>query len=204
MVPYHKAGVFRHRHGPLRAFLDRSGKETFQVNTPESRWRPSKNVVRIAQAILNDSGLYMAEHVKLLSEEIVRLADAAPSETGTKISAEQLAEVKDQCELGLQVEHDCPAMFALAAIYADLFTNAEPETATKISPWISVTDRQPEKDGTYLTIKRGDALAEAGTTPFHEGEWIWGDGGIIRKTDPDLQVEWWMPVPSLPERGQSK
>ena len=47
------------------------------------------------------------------------------------ITAEQLSEVKDQCEAGLQVEHECPAMFALAAIYAELFASSDDATVEK-------------------------------------------------------------------------
>ncbi len=37
-----------------------------------------------------------------------------------------MAEIKSQCEAGLIATHDCPAVFALAAIYAEI-TDAERE-----------------------------------------------------------------------------
>lgn len=50
-------------------------------------------------------------------------------------TVDQVALLREQCEAGLQVEHDCPAMYALACIYAEFFGDEDSgkHDATKCS-----------------------------------------------------------------------
>jgi len=48
-----------------------------------------------------------------------------------RVSNDTLAMIRDQCETGLMAEHNCPAVFALSAILAEIIPESEWRAATK-------------------------------------------------------------------------
>lgn len=69
--------------------------------------------------------------------------------------------------------------------YSDDIESAKKLWNTRHSPWISVKDRLPKKNGRYLVIED------------HHSNWT----GICKFSNGkfELKVTHWMPLPSLPE-----
>ena len=70
----------------------------------------------------------------ILVERITRVAlNLVQSRRNSVVATPDMAEIKSQCEAGLIATHDCPAVFALAAIYAEI-TDAERDGERKEKP----------------------------------------------------------------------
>lgn len=105
----------------------RSGRAPRLDDTPDDVYRPFAVVDRLCKSCGHIQPARQGMKCENCAEEwqwSVPVKAGAVSEQ-QHITAEQLAEVKDQCEAGLIATHDCPAVFALAAIYAELFADEQ-------------------------------------------------------------------------------